>query len=253
MKFSIVIPSYNQGKFIEDTIISVIQQDYLEKELIVIDGGSKDNTIDIIKKYEKYISYWVSEPDNGQANAINKGFEKSSGDILYYINSDDVLSEGALSNVAKVFSKYKKYDLVAGHSFLFNDSVRHPIGKIFSCSNNYIEMLIMGSSLTQPSVFFTRRAYENAGPFDESFFFSMDYEYWIRLLYKGFKLKIINKFLSYVRIHNDSKSSNYRDIKEKEDEIVRNKYYEIIKTNRYKYVYWRIKRGVMRRLYNFLL
>jgi glycosyltransferase involved in cell wall biosynthesis len=105
-KISIVTPSFNQGNFIEQTILSIIKQDYPNLEYIIIDGGSTDNTLDVIKKYEKYLKYWVSEPDNGQSHALNKGFSIATGEIYAYINSDDCLYPGTLLEVAKAFNNF---------------------------------------------------------------------------------------------------------------------------------------------------
>src|SRR5882762_8349036 len=105
-KISIVTPSYNQGQYIEETIRSIIMQGYPNLELIIIDGGSKDNTVDIIRQYEKDIAYWVSEKDNGQTHAINKGFEKATGEILAYLNSDDIYMPYTFRLIAEMFSAF---------------------------------------------------------------------------------------------------------------------------------------------------
>jgi len=111
-KISIVTPSYNQGEFIEETIRSILLQNYPNLEYIIIDGGSTDNTVEVIKKYQPWITYWVSEPDKGQANAINKGLEKSTGQIFNWINSDDYLSPNALQVIAEAFET--NLDVFAG-------------------------------------------------------------------------------------------------------------------------------------------
>src|SRR5688572_23620138 len=103
-RISIVTPSYNQGIFLEETLRSILLQNYADLELIVIDGGSKDNSVEIIKKYEPWITYWISEKDNGQSDAINKGFKKASGEIVAWINSDDLLTPGSLHKVAEYFT-----------------------------------------------------------------------------------------------------------------------------------------------------
>lgn len=121
-KISIVTPNYNQASYIEDTIQSVLQQQYPNLEYIIIDGGSTDGSIEIIKKYETQLAYWVSEKDNGLYNALNKGFSKSSGDILMYINSDDILIKGALHLIGKVFSDYPDIKWITGYSTWLNES-----------------------------------------------------------------------------------------------------------------------------------
>ena len=114
-KISIVTPSFNQGKYIEETIRSVLLQGYPDIEYIVIDGGSMDASLDIIKKYERWLTYWVSEPDKGQSHAINKGFAKSSGEIYAYINSDDFYCPSAFGTVAPMFEKMVSLTLLLGN------------------------------------------------------------------------------------------------------------------------------------------
>jgi glycosyltransferase involved in cell wall biosynthesis len=103
-KISIITPSYNQGHFIEETITSVLDQGYPNLEYIIMDGGSKDNTVEVIKKYEKHITYWVSERDKGQSDAINKGFARATGDVINWLNSDDYYAKGTLQKVGEVFT-----------------------------------------------------------------------------------------------------------------------------------------------------
>jgi glycosyltransferase involved in cell wall biosynthesis len=109
IKFSIVTPSYNQGQYLEKAILSVIEQDYPNLEYIIIDGGSTDNSLEIIKKYEKHLAYWVSEKDRGQSHAINKGFERASGDLFGWLNSDDYFAPDALKTVAEVYHTSQKW------------------------------------------------------------------------------------------------------------------------------------------------
>jgi len=120
-KISIVTPSYNMEGFIEDTILSVIGQGYPNLEYIIIDGGSKDNTVNIIKKYEKWISYWVSEPDNGMYDAIQKGFEKSTGEIMAWLNADDKFHPNAFFSMGTIFSSMEDVDWVLGRPSFYND------------------------------------------------------------------------------------------------------------------------------------
>ena len=117
LTISIVTPTYNQGQYIEQTIQSVLNQNYPNLEYIIIDGGSTDNTVEIIKKYEKHLKFWVSEKDNGQANAINKGLQYCTGEIFNWLNSDDYLEPGALLNIANAFSS--NVQMVAGKVRVF--------------------------------------------------------------------------------------------------------------------------------------
>ena len=120
-KISIVTPSFNQGRFLEETILSVLNQRYPNLEYIVIDGGSTDESVDIIRRYENRLAYWISERDNGQVPAINKGLEQATGDIFAFINSDDVYLPGAFAAVAEYFENYPECEWVCGDTMMFGD------------------------------------------------------------------------------------------------------------------------------------
>jgi len=120
-KISIVTPSYNQAEFLERTILSVLNQNYPNLEYIIIDGGSTDGSVEIIKKYEKYLSYWVSEKDRGQAHALNKGFEKATGDLVGWQNSDDIYLPGAFRKVAEVYRNNPNYDVYFGNIYFIDE------------------------------------------------------------------------------------------------------------------------------------
>ena len=113
LKISIITPSYNQGNFLEETILSIISQEYVNYELIIIDGGSTDNTVEVIKKYEEHVTYWVSEKDRGQSHAIHKSLAVATGDIINWINSDDIVASGAFNHIATQFD-LEKYDVIYG-------------------------------------------------------------------------------------------------------------------------------------------
>ena len=122
-KISIITPSFNQADYLEETILSIINQNYPNLEYIIIDGGSTDNSVEIIKKHEKNIDYWVSEKDNGQSHAINKGFAKATGEILNWINSDDILAENALIKIAEAYLKRKNDNIVIlGNGFEIDEN-----------------------------------------------------------------------------------------------------------------------------------
>ena len=113
-KISIITPSYNQGQFLEQTILSILSQDYPNLEYIIMDGGSSDNSVEIIRKHEDNLTYWVSEPDKGQSDAINKGFQRATGDILTWLNSDDYYLPGTLHTVAEYFTQHPDVECIYG-------------------------------------------------------------------------------------------------------------------------------------------
>jgi len=205
-KISIVTPSFNQGKFIEETIRSVLLQGYPNMEYIIIDGGSTDGTIEIIKKYEKWLTYWVSEPDRGQSHAINKGFNLSKGEIIAWINSDDFYLQGTLKKIAEMFCKNADTDMVFGECHTINE--KYEMVKIREVPNEFdLQRLITSDCfINQPSTFFRRRVIDDVGGLCESLEFSMDYDLWIRIGLK-YKVKRIDADLSCFRQHPNAKTT----------------------------------------------
>ena len=174
-KISIVIPSYNQGKYLEQTIHSVIDQEYPNLELFVVDGGSNDNSIDIIKKYEQQITWWVSEKDSGQSEAINKGFAKAKGDIVSWLCSDDLYTPGSLAKIAFQFSNATpQTGLIHGGVVLFNE--KKELERRFNYLNPCIESFISGIVFSQPSAFYKKKYLDQVGFLDESLHFGMDFD-----------------------------------------------------------------------------
>ena len=180
-KISIVTPSYNQGQYIEETILSVINQGYPNLEYIIIDGGSTDNTVEIIKKYEKHITYWVSEPDRGQSHAINKGLERCTGDVFNWLNSDDYYEPEVLREVGRVFQDERWLVVTGGRKFIDSE------GKVKSTSNNTLrntlEETIGQLQFGQPSTFFKREAFEKMGSLREDMDYMMDVAWWLTFLF----------------------------------------------------------------------
>jgi glycosyltransferase involved in cell wall biosynthesis len=206
-KISIVTPSYNQGKFIEQTILSVINQNYPNLEYIIIDGGSTDDTIDVIKKYESRITYWVSEPDSGQSHAINKGLEKCTGEIFNWLNSDDWYNPGALFEVANAFINNKSAQFVSGYENLIelNGMANLHTGTFLKPS---IEETIELCEVAQPSTFFKLDAIRKVNGVSEDLHYIMDGEMWIKLLMlygQGHFIKL-GKVLVNFRLHSNSKT-----------------------------------------------
>lgn len=206
-RISIVTPSFNQGQYIEETILSVLNQNYPNLEYIIIDGGSTDNTVEIIKKYESWISYWVSEKDNGQSHAINKGIEKCTGEIFNWLNSDDYYEPNALFEVARIFLQNRNVRFVSGHeNHLFeNDkNIIHTGTFIFK----KFEKNIFSCEVTQPSTFFRLNDVKSVKGVSNELHYVMDAELWLKLILlhglKGFKKT--DKILVNFRIHESSKT-----------------------------------------------
>ncbi|MGF1495095.1 MAG: glycosyltransferase [Microcoleaceae cyanobacterium] len=211
-KISIVTPSYNQGQFIEETIRSILLQNYLNLEYIIIDGGSTDNTVEIIKRYAPWITYWVSEPDRGQTHAINKGLEKATGDVLAYLNSDDYYLPGTLFKVAEHFQNSPQTDLLHGRCLYVNEQGKK-IGEQFANIDSFEEIIDLWGvwwkkrQFVQPEVFWTKRVKEKVGQFNESLYFVMDYEYWCRILQADGKVGSINHPFTCFRFTSTQKSN----------------------------------------------
>lgn len=203
-KVTVVTPSFNQGRFIEETIRSVLLQGYPKLEYIIIDGGSTDNTVEIIKKYEPWITYWESEQDRGQCHAINKGLARATGDIFAWLCSDDVYAPGSLHRVAENLAN-KKSAMVVGDSIITSGpdtlegtlDVRHP---------SFAEMAYNVKTFPQPSTFWTRDLWETAGPLREDLYFVMDYDLWLRMAPHAQSLTHLREILSYQRTQPDQKS-----------------------------------------------
>jgi len=207
LTFSIVIPNFNGGNFLEETILSVINQNYPAVELFVVDGKSKDNSVDIIKKYAKHITWWVSEKDSGQSEAINKGLKKATGDIVAYINSDDYYKPNAFSMVNRFFNSFSKTDLVYGNIEFYNENnksttLRHP--EQFNL-HKVLQFKQPLTTIPQPTAFWRRNLLQTVGYFEEKFHYIMDLDMWMRIA-MNHSIKKIDSVLAVMRIHEDSKT-----------------------------------------------
>ena len=203
-RFSVVTPSYNQAEFLEETIRSVLLQGYPDLEYIVIDGGSTDGSVEIIKKYEPWLSHWVSEKDDGQANAINKGLRQAHGEIIAYINSDDWYAPEAFHAVARRAMENPAESWWVG--WVDNHPEGKPPERKLSGFTNMIEFLGRTEVLQQPGVFWKRQLQEQSGFFDERLHFVFDHEYWVRLLAAGHRPVNLDAVIANFRIHGESKT-----------------------------------------------
>jgi glycosyltransferase involved in cell wall biosynthesis len=205
-RISIVTPSYNQGQFIEETIRSVLLQGYPDLQYMIIDGGSTDHSVKIIKKYEPWLDYWVSEQDRGQSHAINKGFCRSTGVLLGWLNSDDVLLPSALATVAMALQLPGEQVLIAGTA-----EYRDVSGTRCTWVHNRIPetfadvFLHFDTYFAQPSVFFTRQALQCAGVLREDLHYTMDLDLWLRMAQHA-RITLVNQRLSWIRDHKDAKT-----------------------------------------------
>jgi len=175
---SIVVPTLNQARFIEQTLASIIGQNWPRTELIVIDGGSTDGTREIVQRFP--VAHFVSEPDRGQADAINKGMQLARGDILAWLNSDDVYFPHTVSEAVEILRTRPEVGMVYGDADLIDDSGA-PAGKFASKQTSYRQMLRGSVHIPQATTFFRTDAWNQIGPLDLSLFFSFDYDLWVRI------------------------------------------------------------------------
>jgi len=227
-KISIVTPSYNQASFIEDTIHSVKDQNYMLLEHIVVDGASTDRTVSILQEYSQRPGWqhlrWISEPDHGQSDAINKGFRMATGDIIGWLNSDDLYAPDSFARVLKAFEDNPLVDFIYGDYLIIDGTGKTLISKkeidfdweIMLCGLNYI---------AQPNVFFRSRVFETLGYLDDSLHYVMDYEFWLRAATHGFLFQHIPSALAACRWHLGAKTVSRNPRIEEELLSVRKKYW----------------------------
>lgn len=200
---SIITPSFNQASYLEQTIQSVLSQDHPSIEYIVVDGASTDGSVEIIKKYTDKFSYWISEKDKGQADAINKGFARASGDIVAWLNSDDYYLPGTISAAVKVFDENPDAVLVYGNMLAVDEH-----GKTFNTLNYkqlFLEDFLCFQIIGQPAVFMRRSALQNTSGLNASFHFLLDHLLWIQLAQLG-RVLHVNQTWAAARYHAEAKN-----------------------------------------------
>lgn len=177
---SIITPSFNQAKYLEATLRSVLGQNYQRIEYIVVDGGSTDGSLEIIRAYEARLNRWISEPDLGQADAINKGFAMATGEIMAWLNSDDTYEPGAIESAVQFLNRHREVGMVYGSAFYIDESgkriARYPAGP-----TDHTGLRRGVNTIPQQAMFFRSRLWKMVGPLDPTFFYAMDYDLWVRI------------------------------------------------------------------------
>jgi len=218
-RITIVTPSFNQGQYLEATIRSVLDQDYPNLEYLVMDGGSTDGSVDIIRRYADRLAYWVSEPDGGQSAAIARGFRRATGDVLAWLNSDDIYLPGALNTVAKAFAEDPTADFIYGSRRIIDETGR-VIRSFLTPTILHKYYFAFGQLIPQECAFWRRALYDRVGGLDESLGFSLDFSLFVRMWGSG-RFKKIDAELGALRSHAASKTSNLGDVMFQEGRTIR--------------------------------
>ncbi len=203
-KVTILTPSYNQGQFLEATIQSVLAQDYPNIEYFIVDGGSKDNSVEIIQKYASKINGWVSEKDGGHADALNKGFARATGDILAWINSDDTYYPGAIREAVTFLQANPQVGMVYADANLI-DNAGQQVGRFSAKQTSYRQMLRGSVHIPQATTFFRADLWRKLGPLDLSLFFAFDYDLWVKIA-KVSEVRYLPRLWADFRMHEAGKS-----------------------------------------------
>ncbi|NOT06093.1 MAG: glycosyltransferase [Anaerolineales bacterium] len=207
---SIITPSFNQARYLEATIQSVLEQDYPHIEYIIVDGGSSDGSVDVIKKYAGRLAWWVSEQDKGQTDAINKGFNRASGEILAWLNSDDTYNPGAVSAAVKYLTENPDVAMVYADCNYINEQGA-VIGKFNSAQTDHRRLREGYVHIPQQTMFFRANYWQELGPLDSSFYFAMDYDLWTRIAARAPIKYLAGQMWANFRIHTSGKTTSADD------------------------------------------
>lgn len=201
---SIVTPSFNQARFLETTIQSVLSQEYARIEYIVVDGGSTDGSVEIIRKYASRLSGWVSEKDHGQTDALNKGFGRANGQILAWLNSDDTYAPGAVTAAVRAFDASPDCGLIYGDANYIDEGGR-VIGKFPAAQTDFVRLRQGYVHVPQQAAFFRADLWRSLGPLDASLYFAMDYDLWLRIAQRA-RVKYVAETWANFRLHRAAKT-----------------------------------------------
>ena len=201
---SIVTPSFNQARFLEETILSVLGQDYPNLEYLIVDGGSTDGSLEIIRRYADRLAWWVSEPDRGQTEAINKGFAHARGEIFAWLNSDDMYLPQAVSEAVQYLQNHAEVGLVYGDANFIDERGR-VLGKFPARQTDYRRLRRGYVHIPQQAAFFRAELWRKVGPLDTSFYFAMDYDLWVRIA-RHAKIVYLPRLWANFRLHGSAKT-----------------------------------------------
>lgn len=208
-RVSIVTPSFNQADYLENTILSILEQDYPNLEHIIIDGGSRDGSVEIIKKYKKYLSYWHSCPDNGQVEAINYGFQQATGELFTFINSDDFLLKGAVSHIVELYHQYPQAvgwvggaHAIARDGFILHTRLPQKL--------SYVDLANWADNwIFQPACFFTAKIAKLVGLFNPVYHNAFDFDFWLKIARLG-EIVPTTRIIAAATVHPDAKTQRFR-------------------------------------------
>lgn len=223
-RISVVVPSFNQARYLESTLLSICDQKYPGLELIVIDGGSKDESPDIIRRYERYMRFWCSEPDGGQTQGIMKGFSHATGEILCFLNSDDLFEPGVLLEVGRYFARHPDVDAVYGNA-LWIDADGNTLRQQKEIPFNRFIWLYTYNYIPGMSMFWRRTIYDRVGGLNPAFQLAFDADLWIRFSDHG-TIKHVARQWSRMRFYPEQKNRRLRGQSDLEDMLIRSRYWK---------------------------